>query len=96
MIKHIKKWNNWRKHNTDCPMYKFLVLIGLLESPTFRFYRWGQITEKCKYFRSSATKEDILNRESVCSIPYVEQCPDDAGCPSDKNCKNCFMTGKEK
>ncbi len=55
-----------------------------------------QITEKCKYFRSSATKEDILNHESVCSIPEVEQCPDDAGCPSDKNCKNCFMTGKEK
>ena len=54
-----------------------------------------QITEKCKYFRSSATKEDILNHESVCSIPEVEQCPDDAGCPSDKNCKNCFMAGKE-
>ena len=34
-----------------------------------------QITEKCKYFRSSATKEDILNHEAVCSIPEVEQCP---------------------
>ena len=33
--RHIKKWNEWRKHNTNGKLHKFLVLIGLVHSLTF-------------------------------------------------------------
>ena len=31
---HVKRWNKWRKHNLNGPLHKFLVLIGLIKSPT--------------------------------------------------------------
>lgn len=33
--KHIRRWNLWRKHNTNGFVYKFFVLVGLAYSPTF-------------------------------------------------------------
>lgn len=35
MIKRYKKWKNWRKYNTNCRFYQFLVYIGLAHSPSF-------------------------------------------------------------
>ena len=35
MIKHIKKWNEWRKHCLNSPLHKLLVLLGIVKSPTF-------------------------------------------------------------
>lgn len=34
IIKHIQRWNIWRKNNLNGPLYKFLVLIGAMKSPT--------------------------------------------------------------
>ena len=34
IINHVKRWNKWRKHNLNGPLHKFLVLIGLVKSPT--------------------------------------------------------------
>lgn len=34
MIRHIRRWNIWRKHCLNCGFYKFLVLIGAVVSPT--------------------------------------------------------------
>lgn len=34
-IKHIKRWNEWRKHNINSPLHKLLVLLGIIKSPTF-------------------------------------------------------------
>lgn len=34
-FKHIRKWNRWRKYNTNSKVYKFLVLMGFVYSPTF-------------------------------------------------------------
>lgn len=34
LIRHFKRWNIWRKHNANGPIHHFLVLIGLIESPT--------------------------------------------------------------
>lgn len=31
---HLKRWNKWRKHSLNSPIYKFLVLIGVVRSPT--------------------------------------------------------------
>ena len=33
--RHVNKWNTWRKYNTNGKLHKFLVLIGLVHSPTF-------------------------------------------------------------
>lgn len=34
VINHIRRWNKWRKGNLNGRFYKFLVLIGVKESPT--------------------------------------------------------------
>lgn len=33
-MKHIKRWNKWRKNNINKLLHKFLVLIRLIKSPT--------------------------------------------------------------
>lgn len=33
-MKHIKRWNKWRKNNINSKLHKFLVLIRLIKSPT--------------------------------------------------------------
>ena len=37
-IEHIKKWNEWRKYSLNSPISKFLVLFGIIKSPTFESY----------------------------------------------------------
>lgn len=34
LIKHIRRWNHWRKHNLNSPLYHILVLFGIVKSPT--------------------------------------------------------------
>lgn len=38
MIKHIQKWNEWRKNNLNSPFHKILVLLKLHNSPTFEAF----------------------------------------------------------
>lgn len=35
MIKHVKRWWFWQKHNGNGFFYKILVLFGIMHSPTF-------------------------------------------------------------
>ena len=37
LVKHIRRWNIWRKNNLNCKLYKFLVLIGFIKSATFSY-----------------------------------------------------------
>lgn len=37
IIKHIKRWNVWRKHNVNSKLHKILVLFGIIKSPTLVF-----------------------------------------------------------
>lgn len=37
MINHIRRWNIWRKYSANRSIYKILVLLGLLHSPTLGF-----------------------------------------------------------
>lgn len=39
IIHHIKVWNRWRKRSLNSKMHKFLVLIGLANSPTLEFMK---------------------------------------------------------
>lgn len=34
IIKHIRRWNMWRKYSLNPPTYKLFVLIGLEKSET--------------------------------------------------------------
>ena len=38
IILHIRLWNEWRKHCLNSKLYKFLVLIGLRQSPSMIGY----------------------------------------------------------
>lgn len=44
---HIKQWNEWRKRNTNSKLWKFMVLTGLVASPTLEAHKayknWGNI-----------------------------------------------------
>ena len=46
MIKHFKRWNDWRKHNSNSRFYKLLVLLGIVKSPTFALYLTEEESEK--------------------------------------------------
>ena len=37
MVKELKRWNKWRKHNLNSKLYQLLVLLGLQYSPTLHF-----------------------------------------------------------
>jgi hypothetical protein len=36
-LKHIRKWNRWRKCSLDSKLYKIGVLLKFVNSPTFIF-----------------------------------------------------------
>ena len=66
MIKHIKRWNKWRKFNANSWFHKLLVLLGLRNSPTFKFVLTDeeevefnrQIDEALGIVNSNADDED--------------------------------------
>jgi hypothetical protein len=35
MIRYLMLWREWAAFNTNSSIHKFLVLIGLVKSPTF-------------------------------------------------------------
>jgi hypothetical protein len=48
LIKHIKRWNKWRKSNGNSRLHKLMVLFGIVKSPTF-YLVWTD--EEAKSFR---------------------------------------------
>lgn len=34
LINHIRRWNMWRKYSLNSRYHKFLVLFGIIQSPT--------------------------------------------------------------
>lgn len=45
MIRRFKTWNRWRKRCLNGPLHKFLVLIGLVHSPTFHVFQLTDFEE---------------------------------------------------
>lgn len=35
VARRIERWNIWRKRNRNSRIYKVMVLLGLIDSPTF-------------------------------------------------------------
>ena len=48
LIKHIKRWKVWRKHNKNGIVHKILVLFGIIKSPTF-LHTWTAEEAKAFY-----------------------------------------------
>lgn len=48
IIKHIRRWNVWRKNNLNSKRYKILVLLGIIKSPSF-YHVW--LPEECEAFQ---------------------------------------------
>jgi len=40
MIRHIRKWNRWRKGCRNSWFHKILVFLKLTHSPSFELYFW--------------------------------------------------------
>lgn len=47
-IKHIKRWNVWRKYNKNGIVHKILVLFGIIKSPTLN-HMWTKDEQKSFY-----------------------------------------------
>ena len=47
-IKHIKKWNKWRKACLNSPIYKLQVLFKIKKSPTFEHF-WTEEDGRALY-----------------------------------------------
>jgi len=58
MIKHIRRWNIWRKHCLNSKFHKFLVLFGK-HSPTMMFTLLpNEQVNFTKIFNKLKSKED--------------------------------------
>ena len=58
LIKHIRRWNIWRKRNTNGNMHHILVLLGIIHSPTYEF---TFLPEETWSFASSVKKGERKN-----------------------------------
>lgn len=47
MIEYLKRWNKWRKIYDAGPFYKFLVLTGIVYSPSFDITYMNEKIEEC-------------------------------------------------
>ena len=59
LIKHIKRWNEWRKVCLNNPVHKLLVLFKVIESPTFyHFWTEDDAKEYREGFREAADEKE--------------------------------------
>lgn len=48
VFKHVRRWNYWRKYNSNGRLHKLLVLLGVIKSPTMVTVLLPE--EKVRYF----------------------------------------------
>lgn len=58
LLNHIKRWNSWRKCNTNAWWYKILVLLGICRSPTFIY--WHDIAEVYNRIIERTQADEVL------------------------------------
>ena len=59
VIHNFKLWNQWRKHNTNSKVYKLLILLGIVNSPSFVY--WDEWQKAEKRFRDKHQGCDIIS-----------------------------------
>lgn len=57
---HFKKWNRWRKGNTNSWFHKLLVLLKLRHSPTFKFTMTDEEEDEMHRFILSLRDEPVI------------------------------------
>jgi ABC-type multidrug transport system fused ATPase/permease subunit len=76
VIKHIKRWNSWRKYNRNSKLHKLLVLFNMIHSPTF------------EAFDTIDTKvAELTNRYDYVKVS-IKDCKGDCDSCDDTDCQN--------
>lgn len=76
VINHIRRWNKWRKCNLNGWFHKFLVLIGIIKSPTLPCI-W--LDSELKAYRKGL--EDVLYGEPIFLQEYERKWGTDTSAP---------------
>jgi len=61
IIRHIKRWNKWRKNCLNSKFHKFLVLVGIIKSPTMPLIL---LDDEIKAFQDGIEK-------GIIKMPYI-------------------------
>lgn len=56
LIKHIRRWNLWRKNCMNSKLHKFLVLFGVVKSPTMATVFLHDEIEEFVYLKTITTE----------------------------------------
>ena len=74
MLNHIRRWNIWRKGCLNGPIYKILVLFGVIKSPTMPFAMLPEEVRDCFNCKKHGTMD--CPNSSLCYVldnrPYFE------------------------
>lgn len=65
MIKHIRRWNIWRKENANGPIYQFMVLIKCVKSPTFELCLLPEEVDKIREALKKAAIDALKQIETI-------------------------------
>ena len=76
IIKHIKRWNRWRKYNCNSKLHKLLVLFNMAPSPTFEMF--DTIDTKAA---------ELTNRYDYVKV-LIKDCKGDCDSCDDMDCQN--------
>lgn len=68
MVKNYKKWKDWQRHCINSNFYKFLVLIGLVHSPSFEAFKIRDESGRIAKFLIDET----TNKYHYCKIDLNE------------------------
>ena len=65
MLNHIRRWNIWRKGCLNGPIYKILVLFGVIKSPTMPFAMLPEEVRDCFNCKKNMARWIARIRHSV-------------------------------
>lgn len=66
---HFKAWNEWRKRNLNSRLHKFLVLLGVVKSPTFIVFKATYGVDFKKAFEEGIAQH---HKYTILDLPDVE------------------------
>lgn len=97
LIRHVKQWNRWRKHNMNPWYHKLLVLLGIVHSPTFWIIN-EETTDYTPYFTKEYKElgHTIMVRPNSCFFCHHLTCQHISDIACDLNKTYAFSCNNEK
>ena len=59
--RHFRRWNGWRKNNTNCKIHQIFVLLKLIKSPTFEMFL---LPEELPNYKTIFHGPDMLDNDA--------------------------------